>query len=241
MNIAFFITDSEELYCSIEDTSPVTAELFQWLSENRLEMGRKASFEIREESPIFSSIEEAEEWLEKFFDKDKSHDAGIKDSIDAMIYEAKQQGWFRGKTLSIIPELLKIYKGAADHFMKMIEAEDTQYRETLMYHTCRYLFAKAVEGVILWGNSPDGKISVYFSPKHIFNDFETEVPQHLHQTVIDSMPVGESLFKAHQKFVIQAQTSGLDINLREEMQNTIYWITRLGMSYALFNRFGLLR
>ena len=90
-----------------------------------------------------------------------------KDSIGAMIDEVRQQGWLPQDELSIIHEIMHIYSQASEYFLDFIDEQDQQYRESLVYHTCRYLFAKAVEGVILWGASRDGNISVYFHPKHL--------------------------------------------------------------------------
>jgi hypothetical protein len=164
-----------------------------------------------------------------------------RDSVDAMIEEAARQGWLPDRTLGLIPEIANIYKSAADHFLTVINESEPRMRETLAYHVCRYLFAKGVEGVILWGLAPDGKISIYFHEKHLVGDVETEVPAHLHKTVIDSMKIGESLFKAHQQFVIQAQQRGVGIDIKEEMKSTVTWVSQFGISYALFHKYQALR
>jgi hypothetical protein len=161
------------------------------------------------------------------------------DSVDAMLSEARAQGWLQD-SMGRIPELVTLYKNAADDFMGLVRESEPDGRQTLMFHICRYLFGKAVEGVILWGAAPHGNISVYFHPKHLVGEVETEVPVHLHKVVIDSMSIGETLFRAHQAFVIQSQKEGIGIDLEDEMAKTLQWIPRLGVSYALHRKFNLL-
>lgn len=62
MNIAFFITDTGELYGDMDATS-LDEEAFHWLSENQIDMGRRSSFTVTRESPMFTTLGEAETWL----------------------------------------------------------------------------------------------------------------------------------------------------------------------------------
>ena len=119
-------------------------------------------------------------------------------------------------------------------------ADFSQYRETMVFHICRYLFAKGVEGVILWGGSKDGKIYVYFHHKHFTDKFETEVPAKYHSLVEDSMKTGVSLFKAHQEWVIQKQNAKAEIDLSKEIEEVIKWIPRFGIAFALHNKYQAL-
>ena len=98
--------------------------------------------------------------------KQNSRSSEPRDSSEAMIMEAKRQGWLQ--ELKFIPELIPIYHNAADYFLGEIEKCEPRMRETLVFDCSRYLFAKAVEGVILWGSSLDGKISVFFHPDYYF-------------------------------------------------------------------------
>jgi len=164
-----------------------------------------------------------------------------KDSLDAMILEATSQGWLSDRNFEMIPEIVNIYNEAADYFIDIIEESDPRMHESLVYHTCRYLFAKGVEGVILWGLASDGKVSVYFNPKHLNGDIDTGLPPNLHKVVINSIPIGESLFRAHQEFVIHHQKSGLKIDIHAEIVKTLQWAARFGIRYALFHKYQILR
>ena len=158
-----------------------------------------------------------------------------------MFNEAERQGWLRNRDLGTISELMSMYKNAANYFVELIDDADSGSRESIVYHTCRYLFAKGVEGVILWGIAPSGNISVYFEPKHLLGEIETEVPKHLHKVVCDSMSVADGLFKAHQNFIIESQKSSRPIDLKAEIVKTVEWIPRFGISYALFKQYQVLR
>lgn len=154
-------------------------------------------------------------------------------SLKAMTAEAARQGWMEGTQLNMVPELADMYSQSTSHFMQLFPGEDLDMLQPLVYHCTRYLFAKGVEGAILWGLSPDGKISIYIDPKHLTDTFQTEVPSHLHQTVVDSMAVGDSLYEAHRRFVQRAREAGRDVDLRAEIAETLTWAPRFGMHYGL--------
>jgi tetratricopeptide (TPR) repeat protein len=62
MSITFFITDTGEFYADMEAIS-LDEETYRWLSHNRIDMGRKSSFTVARESPVFNTLPEAEAWL----------------------------------------------------------------------------------------------------------------------------------------------------------------------------------
>jgi TPR repeat protein len=167
---------------------------------------------------------------------EESQQKQCKNSLDAIIAEAKRQGWLRDD-FGYIPELLNIYTPASKYFMDLLLKTEPEMQETMKYEICRYLFAKGVEGVILWGLSNDGKISVNFHPKHLTEEIETEVPKHLHELVVQSRSVGETLFWAYNRFMLKQQEAGADLNCHEEALNVLRWIPKLGISYALFKEF----
>ena len=166
------------------------------------------------------------------------------DSLDAIIKEAQRQGWLEDRDLKFIPEILSIYDDASNYFTNLIydaNNEEPGTRETMVYLVSRYLFAKGVEGVILWGATSDGKISVYFHPKHLHGDIETEVPKHLNKVVMESVSVGESLFRVHQGWVIEQQKHSQAIDLNREIQEVVKWMPKMGIHYALYNQYQFLK
>jgi tetratricopeptide (TPR) repeat protein len=62
MPLSFFIAETGEFYASMDGTS-LDGETYDWLSRNRIELGRKTSFKVAKESPKFDTIQEAETWL----------------------------------------------------------------------------------------------------------------------------------------------------------------------------------
>ena len=64
MHIAFFICEMGDFYADMEGTT-VNEETFNWLSNNRIDLGRKTSLAVSKESPVFSKLSEAEQWLKK--------------------------------------------------------------------------------------------------------------------------------------------------------------------------------
>jgi hypothetical protein len=163
------------------------------------------------------------------------------DSVDAMTKEAIRQGWLEDIGLKMVPELVNIYSDAADYFMDVIDDTEPRLRETIVYHVCKYLFAKGVEGVIKWGSSPEGKLSVCFHAGNLSGNMDIELPKHLHKVVLDSQLVGESLFKAHSKFMLDCRSSGIRVDIREEISKSVEFISKLGVHYALFNNMQILR
>jgi len=158
--------------------------------------------------------------------------AGV-NSIQAVFAEAEKQGWLVGQNVNFIPEIMGIYGKASDYFLQMIEEADPKFRETLAFHVSRYLFAKGVEGVIQWGASPKGNISVFFHPKHLHGVMEFEIPPEYRHLVDESVKIGENLFRAHQINIMERQTKHNKLDIRLEMYDVINWMPRLGISYAL--------
>lgn len=160
-------------------------------------------------------------------------------SVEAMLAEARKQGWLFNELL-FIPELAGLYADASEHFIKFISGLSPCEKNNYALQVSRYLFAKAVEGVILWGHSPDGKISVLFHVKHITEKFETEVPFHLHKVVEDSMAIGESLFNAHLEWVRDQLDKKESIDLDLEIKDVFLWTPRLGICYGLSKQYDSL-
>ncbi|NLV44323.1 MAG: hypothetical protein GXY07_07465 [Candidatus Hydrogenedentes bacterium] len=161
------------------------------------------------------------------------------DSIKAMMRVAEARGILEGDSLAFIPEITPMYKRASNFFLQLLAEQEPEMTETMASLICRYLFAKGVEGVMLWGASPNGHISILFHPKHLVGPMETDVPPHLHKLVVDSLHLGEELFRAHQAFVMEHQFED-SFDLDAEIEKTIEWMPRFGISYGLAQRYQVL-
>ena len=64
MPVSFFITDLGEFYASLEPDS-INQETYEWLGQRQIEMGRKSSFNVAKESPVFQDLGAAEKWLKQ--------------------------------------------------------------------------------------------------------------------------------------------------------------------------------
>lgn len=153
--------------------------------------------------------------------------------LKAMIVEANRQGWLHSAQPDIISEIAPIFDQAATYYLHLIDGAEPAKHEPLALHFCRYLFAKGVEGTILWGLSPGGAGSFRFDPRQVILSCDAAVPTHLHDTVADTMDIGESLYRSHEQHVQLARTAGRTLDLHAEIEEALTWIPRLGMHYAL--------
>ncbi|HQP57253.1 MAG TPA: hypothetical protein PLN83_14195, partial [Syntrophorhabdus sp.] len=64
MPIAFFISKTGEFYADTERFT-IDEETFNWLSNNRIDLGRKSSLGFSKESPVFDNFLDAAKWLKK--------------------------------------------------------------------------------------------------------------------------------------------------------------------------------
>ena len=177
-------------------------------------------------------------WLRKE-KKNTSNNNDAEDSIKAMMRVGEARGMLEGGSLAFIPEITPMYKKASKFFLDLLAEQEPEMMETFACLICRYLFAKGVEGVMLWGASPNGHISILFHPKHLVGPLETDVPPDLHQLVVDALPLGEELFRAHQAFVLEHQFEDA-FDLDDEIEKTFEWMPRFGISYGLAQKYQVL-
>ena len=171
-----------------------------------------------------------------------------RDSSEVIVNAALAQGWIKDKELNFIPELLPVFAEATEFFFDLVvqsmndaaQRKDPQSGIAVMQRVCMYLFAKGIEAVMLWRDSPDGKISIGVEPKHLVNlDIKTDLDPGRHKIAIEKMECGGMLFEAHNKFMIQTlrdrQSPGLfgEEYVRSEMRKTIEWIPRIAMCHAI--------
>ena len=64
MSTAFFVTDIGELYADMAATE-VKSWAYEWLVHRQIDLGRKSSFIVKNESPVLHTPEAAENWMQE--------------------------------------------------------------------------------------------------------------------------------------------------------------------------------
>lgn len=167
------------------------------------------------------------------------------DSAEALIKKALSEGIIKDRELNFVPEAIPVINGGVKMFYDIVREYREQEDEIpagLVHHICCYLFAKAVEAVIVWGQTKDGKFSIYYLPKDMANlTPNPEIPEKYHSVVLESMKYGELLFLAHKDFIeSHLIPNSIDYDIMEEIHKTFLWISRIGMSHALEKEYHLL-
>ena len=156
-------------------------------------------------------------------------------SLCAMLNLAKENGLFEEEaTFPVIPEALPLFSRASQHFCSIITSQDPTALETMMHHTCRYLWGKAIEAAFLWAKSPDGNISINFEPGEIANQtITTDLPAELEATVQSEMGAFLPYFEAHQQAMLTHQSDMVGEQFESEIAVTLDYFPKLGMAYAI--------
>ena len=167
------------------------------------------------------------------------------DTISVMMNVAKIQGILGDKSLGFIPELSStiekstafFHQIALDMMSSAAQAQDPQAGVAAMQRICIYMFAKGVEAVMLWADSPDGNISIGFEPSELSDlNIQTDLDPKRREIVLSCFPLGDALFQAHNEFMVQELTTppGHDEAwCHEEMEKAIRWSMQFGIGYAL--------
>ena len=166
---------------------------------------------------------------------DPSRTARLGNSLCAMLDEAKRNELYgKDEDFPTIPELLLPLSRGSNHFLGILQSQEPRLLETLMHHSCRYLWGKAVEAAFLWAKSPDGKISINFEPGEMANQtITTDLPQELESIVVSSMDDFLPYFKAHQNAMITNQANMSPEQRGKEIAVTLEYIPRIGLAYAI--------
>jgi hypothetical protein len=156
-------------------------------------------------------------------------------SLCAMLDEAKRNGLYEDDdNIPIIPEVLPIFSKASNHFMCIIQSQDPRFQETLMHHSCRYLWGKSIEAAFLWAKSPDGNISINFEAGEMAKQtITTELPEQLERIVISSIDDFVPYFKAHQNAMIANQSMMTPDSMIREIAVTLEYFPQIGLAYAI--------
>lgn len=166
---------------------------------------------------------------------DPSRVARLGHSLCAMLDEAKRNKLYaEEENFPIIAEALPQFSEASSYFRTVIESQEPHLIETLMHHSCRYLWGKAIEAAFLFAKSEDGNISVNFDAGEMGSKtITTDLPAEIEKIVISSMDDFMPYFKAHQNAMIKNQKIIGPEQLKREIATTLEYFPRIGMAYAI--------
>ena len=171
-------------------------------------------------------------------------------SPKALIEAAKGLGLLSGNSLGMVPEVTHMFEEAAqmlhalavESMTKAAADGDPESGLAVMQRSCMYLFGKGVQAVMVWSASPGGKFGMNFEPGDMARmtlDSCSEISETANRLATDSMKYGIPLFGAHRSFMeaaIEARPSVDEGYVRAEMLETLRWIPRIAISYALEKR-----
>lgn len=107
----------------------------------------------------------------------------------------------------------------------------------LVHRGMRYMFAKAVELVAVWGRSHDGKVSVAIDPRELKYPedilVDPTIPEDIQKIVRDSAASADQLFRAFQRSVSLRGQNDEIIDRTAEVCAALTWTARIALSWAL--------
>jgi len=166
-------------------------------------------------------------------------------TAEAMIEAAVAEGWVQKGDIGFIPELATTQRRATDNSLGIaIQAMDAAMEQgdptqgvQAMRMICGYLFAKSVESVMLWADSPDGRINVEYDLGDAFHgEYTSSLRDDRSKTVMDTMKNGALLFGAHYEVLTDRLMGTDDLDetyVQAEMREALEWTQRLAVAYAI--------
>lgn len=142
----------------------------------------------------------------------------------------------------IVKEAVPVIAGGSEqifeHFRGLSSGKHT-YDPVLVERCCCYLFGKAVEAVMVWGQTRDGKFSILYKMGHVVDmDLHPEVPSRYTSLVKEACAHGSVLFQAHMKWCEDRVRGGSgQFDLAAEVKELFLLCSLLGMSYALEKKY----
>lgn len=142
------------------------------------------------------------------------------------------------ETKSIAEGIKTIFEGRDYCFdqLKLLSKEEDNYPPELVRDFCAYLFAKAVEFVIAWGLSKDGKCRIIYRVEDVAGkSYYSELPKKYHSYVLESPRKGAPLFNAYHEYVSQRinKGEGDNIDFADEVKELFLWCSLYGMNYGI--------
>lgn len=107
----------------------------------------------------------------------------------------------------------------------------------LVHHGMRYMFAKAVELVVVWGRSKDGKVSIALNPRELKYPenilIDPSISEEMHKQIVDSASLADQLFRAFQRYVSTSGRNDETADRTAEVCAALTWTARIALSWAL--------
>ncbi|HEY9072019.1 MAG TPA: hypothetical protein VIV61_17295 [Candidatus Ozemobacteraceae bacterium] len=108
----------------------------------------------------------------------------------------------------------------------------------LVHRGMKYLFAKAVELVVIWGRSKDGKVALTLDPKDLKYPgdilIDPGISKDIQKRIIDSAASAEQLFRAYQRYISREdRPAGEPVDRAAEVCAAFTWTARIALSWAL--------
>ena len=186
-------------------------------------------------SPIVNILEGASKRPSSEGNNDSSRVPRLGYSLCALLDEAKRNKLYTDEeNFPIIAKILPQFAQASNKFHSFIESQEPHLLETLMHHSCKYLWGKAIEATLLFADSEDGNISLNFAVEEMVNQsITTDLPTVIENIVKSSMEEFKPYFMAHQNAMIKNQKRMSPDHLKREINTTLLYFPRIGMAYAI--------
>lgn len=145
------------------------------------------------------------------------------------------------KDFGIIPEAEPIIEGGSFQIFEAVSGAAEvagSYHSDIVLRACRYLFGKAVEAVILWGRSPNGKFNLFFNSAAIASEnVFKDLPADYRENIKGVSVLADNLFNAHAKLLSSREHELDTVKLHDEIKELLIWCSRIGMAYALEHKY----
>ncbi len=155
----------------------------------------------------------------------------------ALLEAAVEHGIIR--ELGTVREGIPVIHGGSQHIFEFVAEEKRTDDSALVRRCCSYLFGKAVEAVVRWGQTSDGKFSVFYKASHVIDmNLHAEVPEQYVALIQASTEHGTVLFEAYTSWCRGRRMGWLRRTPGpEELRTLFLQCSLIGMSHALERKY----